>query len=324
MVLKNSWVKVFPTTAVKDIRGYFEASYIWVDESSFFPDSVQDELISVIEPYQTKSNCKIILSSTPNKPNDLMNRLESNPRYFKLRLPYDYGLNKIYSLEDIEKAKQSASFEREFNLKYLGALGNLLTPQQVSTCIELGEQYKDIPVSNYTLKSIGIDPGFSSSSTGIVTLEHINEEDKHIIRVVDCYNIDKGDPNKIVDLCWNIYQQYGYMNVAYFIDGSNRAMVNLLKIKFGESLYWDKIKDFGKNSAIKIRPVNFSTEHRNMLSNLHAVISKGLLAIPEKYQELLTSLRTAYCDELNLDKDKTSYSDLLDALRLALKAYNFK
>ena len=96
MVLKKTWIKVFPTTAVKDIRGYFEASYIWVDESSFFPDSIQDELISVIEPYQTKSNCKIILSSTPNKPNDLMNRLESNPRYFKVRLPYDYGLNKIF------------------------------------------------------------------------------------------------------------------------------------------------------------------------------------------------------------------------------------
>jgi len=155
LVLKNTWIKVFPTTAVKDIRGYFECSYIWIDESSFFPDSVQDELISVIEPYQTKSNCKIILSSTPNKPNDLMNRLESNPRYFKLRLPYDYGLGKIYSKEDIEKAKQSASFEREFNLKYLGGIGNVLTPQNVQTCIELGTKYtvEEIPVSLYTMKS---------------------------------------------------------------------------------------------------------------------------------------------------------------------------
>lgn len=40
-----------------------------------------------------------------------MNRLGSNPRYFKLRLPYDYGVGFIYSKEDIDKAKQSVSFE---------------------------------------------------------------------------------------------------------------------------------------------------------------------------------------------------------------------
>ena len=71
----------------------------------------------------------------------------------------------------------------------------------------------------------------------------------------------------------------------------------------------------------KIRPVNFSTEHRNMLSNLHAIISKGYLAINEKHDKLITSLRTVYAEELSLKKDQTSYSDLLDALRLALKGY---
>ena len=46
------------------------------------------------------------------------------------------------------------------------------------------------------------------------------------------------------------------------------------------------------------------------------------LAIDPKYDKLLTSLRTAYAEELNLKKDVTSYDDLLDALRLALKGYN--
>jgi hypothetical protein len=126
---------------------------------------------------------------------------------------------------------------------------------------------------------------------------------------------DKADPNKIVELCWSLYKQYGYFNTAFFIDGSNRAMVNLLKIKWGESLNWENIKDFGHNSNIKIRPVNFSTEHKNMLSNLHAVVSKSYLGIDPKYDKLLTSLRTAYAEELNLKKDVTSYDDLLDALR---------
>jgi hypothetical protein len=61
-----------------------------------------------------------------------------------------------------------------------------------------------------------------------------------------------------------------------------------------------------------------------MLSNLHAVVSKGYLAIPEKYDKLLISLRTTYANELALDKEATSYNDLLDALRLALKGFEFK
>jgi hypothetical protein len=61
-----------------------------------------------------------------------------------------------------------------------------------------------------------------------------------------------------------------------------------------------------------------------MLSNLHAIISKGYLAIEEKHDKSSTSLRTAYADELNLKKEQTSYSDLLDALRLVLKGYNIK
>jgi hypothetical protein len=45
------------------------------------------------------------------------------------------------------------------------------------------------------------------------------------------------------------------------------------------------------------------------------------LAIPEKYQKLTIALRAAHAKEYSLDKQETSYSDLLDALRLRLKGY---
>jgi hypothetical protein len=112
------------------------------------------------------------------------------------------------------------------------------------------------------------------------------------------------------------------MNTLFWIDGSNGDVVNLLKIRWNEPLNWESKTSFGP--TIRIRPVNFSTEHRNMLSNLHAIVSKGYLAIEEKHDELLTSLRTAYAEELNLKKEQTSYDDLLDALRLSLKGYNIK
>lgn len=61
-----------------------------------------------------------------------------------------------------------------------------------------------------------------------------------------------------------------------------------------------------------------------MFSNLHAVVSKNYLAIDPKYDKLLTSLRTAYATELTLDKNQTSYNDLLDGLRLSLNGYNIE
>lgn len=51
-------------------------------------------------------------------------------------------------------------------------------------------------------------------------------------------------------------------------------------------LNWESKSSFG--DKIKVRPVNFSTEHKNMLSNLHAIISKGYLSIESKNDKLLT------------------------------------
>jgi hypothetical protein len=258
--------------------------------------------------------------STPNSPGGLFQKIELDPnsKYHKIILDYTVGLDKIYDRAEIEKKKREREFSREYMGQYLGKIGNVFSPYQIDNCISLGEEYSidKIPVSLYTLKSVGIDLGFSSSSTGIVILEHIKinkmsplSEDKHMIRVVDCHLIDKGDPNYIVELCWDIWKKHGYMNTVYFIDGSNRAMVNLLKIRWPESLSWESTESFGSN--VKIRPVNFNTEHKNMLSNLHALVSKGFLAIDPKYEKLITSLRTAYAEELNLKKDVTSYDDLM-------------
>lgn len=120
-----------------------------------------------------------------------------------------------------------------------------------------GKEYSidKIPVSLYTLKSVGIDPGFSSSGTGIVVLEHLR--DSNIIRIIESHLIEKGDPNKIVELCWSIWKKHNWQNTLFFIDGSNRAMVNLLKIRWEEPLTWETSESFGPNT--RIRPVNFST-----------------------------------------------------------------
>ena len=56
-----------------------------------------------------------------------------------------------------------------------------------------------------------------------------------------------------------------------------------------------------------------------MLTHLHMLVNKEYLAIPEQFDKLIISFRTAYAKEYSLDKEQTSYDDSLDALRLACK-----
>jgi hypothetical protein len=70
---------------------------------------------------------------------------------------------------------------------------------------------------------------------------------------------------------------------------------------------------------MRVVPVNFSTNHKVMLSNLKKYIDMGKVAInPESHSELLTELRIATADEdLSLEKSAQYTMDLLDSLRLS-------
>ena len=111
------------------MRGLTNVSFIYLDEADFFPPGQQQDARDVSERYIAKSNPWIVMVSTPNAPDGLFERIEREPEdtclYKRLFLDYTYGLDKIYTREEIEKAKASPSFEREYNLKYLGKVGNV-------------------------------------------------------------------------------------------------------------------------------------------------------------------------------------------------------
>ena len=52
---------------------------------------------------------------------------------------------------------------------------------------------------------------------------------------------------------------------------------------------------------------------------------RGKIAInPDRFDKLITSLRTAVDNDGTLDKEATSYNDIFDAFRLALKFYHYE
>ena len=94
-------------------------------------------------------------------------------------MDYTYGIGKIYTAEEIEKAKQSPSFEREYNLKYLGKIGNVFHTKDIEAAIEKGRKYNPDSFNPYyfTSRSVDIDPAYSSSAFGVAVTQWV---DNHI------------------------------------------------------------------------------------------------------------------------------------------------
>ncbi len=68
--------------------------------------------------------------------NSIENEPEQSCIYKRLKMDYTVGLNKIYAQEEIEKAESSPGFQREYNLAYLGLVGNSFRQSDVQRAIE--------------------------------------------------------------------------------------------------------------------------------------------------------------------------------------------
>ena len=137
--LNGVHVEAYPSHHLDAMRGLPHVSFIFLDEADFFPPGQQQDARDVSERYIAKSDPWIVMVSTPNSPDGLFEKIESEPEstclYKRLFLDYTYGLSKIYTEVEIEKAKRSPSFEREYNLKYLGKVGNVFHTLDIEAAI---------------------------------------------------------------------------------------------------------------------------------------------------------------------------------------------
>jgi late competence protein required for DNA uptake (superfamily II DNA/RNA helicase) len=118
--LNGAKIEAFPSHHLDAMRGLPNVSFILLDEADFFPPRQQQDARDVSERYIAKSNPYIVMVSTPNAPDGLFERIEKEHEgiclYKRIFLDYTYGIGKIYTAEEIERAKQSSSFKQEYNL----------------------------------------------------------------------------------------------------------------------------------------------------------------------------------------------------------------
>ncbi len=159
--LNSCRIEAFPSNHLDAYRALENPKFILLDESDFWRKGEVEDVRHVSERYIGKSDPYIVMVSTPNAPGGLFYQIEAEPEdtclYKCLKLDYHYGIGKIYTKEEIDKAKQSPGFDREYGLQYLGKIGNVFNSLQIDKAIELGEQFKNIAINDYTLHSVGVD-----------------------------------------------------------------------------------------------------------------------------------------------------------------------
>src|SRR5919109_2395901 len=178
-------IEAFPSHHLDAMRGISNVSFILLDEADFFPIGQQQDARDVSERYIGKSNPYIVMVSTPNQPDGLFERIEreseSRCLYKRLYLDYTYGLDTIYSREEIGKAMTSPSFEREYNLMYGGHAGNIFSENAIQIAIQKGaEQYDqknfEAMLNPFAKKVMAVDPGWGSSACGFCICQLVRVE----------------------------------------------------------------------------------------------------------------------------------------------------
>jgi hypothetical protein len=265
--------------------------------------------------------------------------------YYKIFLPYQYGLegpHPIYDLEQIKKAKQSPDFSREFEGKYLGQIGNVINPMAIDRCVSLGEEInKTTPIDNWDISAryvMGADAAWGGDSKfAVVIARYVNGK----VQIIHSSEMERpvfqDAISEIKHLVARCHYGDGIQNII--LDASNVEVYTTLCQLYNQNpslqylkekqLYAKKINRPLEESLF-VCPVPFSTQHKNLLAHMKRIIEEtddngtALVAIDSRFTELITALRTATSTELDLDKSNTLNDDTLDAARLALSYFKFK
>jgi hypothetical protein len=280
------------------------------------------------------SNPTIVLVSTPKAPGGLMQQieLEQDSLYHKLFFDYHYGLEgpyPIYSEELIQKARLSPEFGREYELQYLGLVGNVFSQVSIENCQKIS--YDPGVIHQNVKKSIGIDPSYGSSNFAICATQLVDGK----IQVIEASEYQRPNFTDMIEKIWQLKQKYGHVSNIY-VDAANPEVWQALKREFDDNhddqYVRDQMAECRKHNLhvedrMFIVPVPFSVEGAKMLQHTKWLLEEAdedgssLVAIHSSFDKLLTALRTAVANEYKLDKIETSFHDILDAFRLSLQFY---
>lgn len=348
-------IEAYPSRNPDAFRALHNLKWIFCDESDFYDPNNIDNVMDAIERYYAKSNPWIILNSTANEPDGLMQRIEEQPEekcfYKRLFILADKLRGYIYTPEELDLMSESDSYPREYLgvyrhsqgnvfkielLEYAAGITNAVNIKDVNGAVrrsitrELGElSVKDV-ISDFRYlghsypTSIGEDPGFSSSKFGIV----VNKLIGNTVYAVKEIELDAPTHEEAIEATKDlVFELYPYRYPKIYVDASSVAYIRALKKELNEDDNYHRYDDkqlvtrMISPNGMQVCPIAFSKFGDRMLFNFKRFLELGLYRVdPEVTPSLYTSLQGAKYDEYRnkFDKKNTPKNDIFDSARLAL------
>lgn len=221
----------------------------------------------------------------------------------------------LQSFLDSEKERLGARYPKFYGAQFLAISGNVFKTEDIERAIELGKKYDPDKILPGAYKSQGIDEGFGSSQFGVCVVQQVDNvlqfvmADEHEAPDIETEAFDASQRIKT----WPIQTTQ--------CDGAQPAFIRRLKRHIGEEPHYERM-DKDSHKWMKVKPIPFSTTHKDMLGNMVILMEKGKLAIHPKFDKLIMALRTAVASDYSLDKEVTKHNDVLDGARLCLKPWS--
>jgi hypothetical protein len=345
--LNGVHIEAFPSHHVDSARGLPNISLIFADEAAFFPDKEVDNVMDIMLRNIPKSNPYLICVSTANKPGDLMDNLFNHEDFEtsiwkQIRLDYRWGINTIYDQEEIDKIRNSRSFEREFNLKFAGVEGNVLSPVAIDRCISLGEplaktaDLDDWNIQTKYVMSVDVGWGLSkgSSNTAIVVSRFVNGK----VQIIYSTEFTQPDFRDMIDEIWRLFYKCNGRDYLknILVDASATELYTALCNEFDQNssgkyletqMKWCKERNVYLGDHLFICPIPFNPQGKYMLNHTQRMIEfqeddgGAIVGIHNSFGDLIASCRSSYATGDKLDKTKGAFADSFDSLLMNLSWY---
>lgn len=287
-------ITTYPSHTFDTARGLDKCRFFLVDEADFFPETQIIPVMAVLERYEAKSHPHVVLNSTSNLPTGLYAQMDSGkyPRFVTINAFYERGLGKIYTEYEIEEAKKSPSFAREYGGVYGMGEGNIFPYLQINACS------LNYDISKYLGGgTIAIDPGYGSSKFAIVAGSKNGDD----LIITEAREFDRPSPSEMIDVIVKMSKNYSRI----VVDDSNPGLITELR-----------------RLHLNVRGISFRKELSEMVMMAARCVRDRQVIINPQFDGLQAQLKSVrFNDHGHPDKRSRSF-DQVDAFIMLV--YTFK
>jgi len=258
-----------------------------------------------------------------------MHRLFKEPNdkclYKRVTLPYTVAVDRLYSKQEIEHLKlTSPSFKREFECVF-GYVheGSSFTDAQIQRAISIPYDLEpDYDVSC----SIGIDPGYTAGTGGGGAFGiTIVQQSDNFIKIKYSHTYKNAEHSEMVNEVIRLMEHWDVDKC--WVDSSAVSFIRSLKESIGENSEYKQVieqalkEKMDPNDRMQICPVNFGTQHKQLMFHAKTLMSDGKILIDkEAFPNLVAAIQTAKDRDNAYIKSEGQFTDEFDSWRLAINS----